>query len=661
MGMLILPVFWLAACQGATPPIPAPIGETVVATQPVGNTPVVRFVAATPEPSGPRTLVYCARADPGSLYIYGPDTDLTLNQYLVLEAIYDGPIDSREFDFQPVILHKLPSLADGDAQLSPVEVAAGDRVVDAAGNLVVLELGVRVRPSGCQSEECAIEFDGSPGLKMDQLSVNFQLLPGLLWSDGEPLTAADSVYSFNLAADPDTPRAGEDPARKFVIDRTASYMAADDLTVAWVGLPGYLDSAYLTNFWSPLPEHLWGQLSAAELLSAEISYRMPVGWGPYVIEERIPGDSIVLRKNENYFRDDEGLPRFDRLVFRFVGENISANLARLLSRECDIVSGLAMPVELQRDQADKLLQLSASGQINAVSITGSVWDHVDFGIRPASYDDGWQPGDRPDFFGDVRTRRAVALCMDRQRMVELAAFGQSFVAYTFLSPQHPLYNPDVTHYEFDVAAGSALLEEVGWVMGEDGVQIYSGDNPRIPTGTRLSLRHDARARVSREAVQVMVDSLAECGIELSVTYWDAAELFADGPEGIVFGRKFDLTHFFWLTGASPPCELYLSENIPGEDTNVFAQGWAGQNNPGFSDAEYDRACRAAIQSLPGQPDYAENHLRAQEIFAEQLPVIPLYFRTKQAMTRPDFCGQILDPSEDVESWNIEAFDYGPDC
>jgi peptide/nickel transport system substrate-binding protein len=130
---------------------------------------------------------------------------------------------------------------------------------------------------------------------------------------------------------------------------------------------------------------------------------------------------------------------------------------------------------------------------------------------------------------------------------------------------------------------------------------------------------------------------------------------------MVFGRKFDLTVFIWLTGAAPPCELYITEQIPGEDPSVFPLGWAGQNNPGFSDPEYDRACRAARQSLPGQPGYVENHLLAQQIFAEQLPVIPLYFVTNISTTRPDFCGQTIDPSENNDSWNIEAFDYGLDC
>jgi peptide/nickel transport system substrate-binding protein len=657
LAMLTLIFFAITACQGSpTPNVPKNIETTPAEAETSSPTPsATTNTGITPtaaEPSSPRTLTYCWGDDPGSLYLYGADIHTAVRS-LVLEAIYDGPIDTRSFDYQPVILAKLPNLAEDDAQLKPVPVSRGQTVVDADGVPVALEPGVHVHPSGCQSEACSVTYDGSPGLEMDQLSATFELLPDLKWSDGEPLTAADSVYSFKLAVDPDTTDPLEN-GRKSTIQHTASYTALDELRVEWVGLPGYLDATYSTNFWSPLPEHLWGNLSAAELLTADVSTQMPVGWGPYAITNRVPGESLTFEKNEYYFRAGEGLPHFDRLVMRFVGDDFNANLAMLLAGECDLAGALRTSLP---EQADRLVELSASGQINLVSTTGSLWEHLDFGIQPQSYDDGWQPGDRPDFFGDVRTRRAFTMCMDRQRMAA-AAQDQQFVADSFVSPLHPLYNPDVRHYDFDPAAGSALLAEVGWQLGPDGVRVYAGVNPRIPSGTRFMVHLDARH--NQRAAQVMVDSLARCGIQLSTTFWDGNELFADGPEGVVFGRNFELAEFRWVTGSAAPCDLYLSEQIPGEDLSRFPLGWEGSNDPGFSDPEYDQACRAALHSLPGQPGYVENNLKAQQIFAEQLPVVPLYFNTALAFTRPDFCGQILDPTEG-DTWNIESFDYGPGC
>jgi peptide/nickel transport system substrate-binding protein len=287
-----------------------------------------------------------------------------------------------------------------------------------------------------------------------------------------------------------------------------------------------------------------------------------------------------------------------------------------------------------------------------------------FGIQHISYDDGYQSGDRPDFFSDVRTRRAVVMCMDRQAVVDTVMFGQSLVLDTYLPPQHPLFNANVTHYDFDVAAGSALLEEAGW-LDEDGDPVtprtYAGDNPNIPAGTPLSVNFwTTNATQRQQATQLMAQTMTECGIEGKLEYWAAGEYFADGPDGPVFGRRFDIAQFAWLTGVAPPCDLYITDQIPGEPEQGYA-GWGGQNDSGFSNPDYDAACKAALASLPGQPSYDENHLLAQEIFAEQLPVAPLYLRLKLAATRVDMCNFIMDPTNNSEMWNIEAFDYGESC
>jgi peptide/nickel transport system substrate-binding protein len=103
-------------------------------------------------------------------------------------------------------------------------VKEGDKVIDAGGKVVTLDPRAdppsMLIPAGGGE---ALSYQGGD-FAMDQLSATFQLLPGLLWSDGEPLTAADSFYAFNLLADPDT------EIDKFKVERTASYTALDDLT-----------------------------------------------------------------------------------------------------------------------------------------------------------------------------------------------------------------------------------------------------------------------------------------------------------------------------------------------------------------------------------------------------------------------------------------------
>jgi len=664
-GALMVISMVLAACApAATAPPPETVIETVVVTEIVEGEPVevVQVVTPTPEPEGPRTLVICQGQEPDTLY---PWAGSMLAKSHILEAISEGSynaIDTNSFAYQGVILEKLPSLADGDAELTAVTVSEGDAVVDADGNVVSLDpaAGIMLKPAGGGD---AVAYEGGD-FEMDQLSATFTMLPDLLWSDGTPMTASDSVYTFNLLADPDTPQS------KFTIERTASYEATDDLTTVWTGLPGFLDSEYYTNFWGPSPEHVWGQYTAAELIEAEESSRAPLGYGPYVIDEWTQGESVTLTKNPNYFRADEGLPVFENAVYRFVGENSNAQIAALLAGECDIID---QTVGLD-DQAELLLELQAGGQLNATFVTGTVWEHVDFGIQPVSYDDGYTQGvDRPDFFSDVRTRQAFTMCMDRQAVVDTITFGQSTVIDTYLPPQHPLFNPDVDAYPFDVEAASALLEEVGWV-DDDGdpttPRVASGVE-NVPDGTLLQVAYETTDSSLRQQITaVLQQSMGQCGIQADIQLYPASEWFADGPEGKLFGRRFDLGEFAWLTGVQPPCDLYLSSLTPGPEgedwvsiqdgeTRTFGvSGWGGQNNPGFADSEYDVACNTALGSLPGQPEYEASNLDAQRIFAEQVPVAPLYLRLKLAATRPDMCNFIMDPTSNSEFFNIEEFDYG---
>ena len=215
-----LPIFlaFLVACSRNKPAAtPIPIPETATPT-------------STPVP--PRALTICLGQEPSSLF---PLNNPSAAARSVLAAVYDGPIDTNSYGYQPVILQRLPSLANGDAQLFQKPVNVGDEVVDASGTPVTLAPGVKVHPAGCRSDTCAVEYDGKSEIQMDQMQVTFRLLPNLTWSDGEPLTAEDSVYAFNLVSDQTV------SGPRYLIDRTKSYEAADDVTVQWWGKPGFID------------------------------------------------------------------------------------------------------------------------------------------------------------------------------------------------------------------------------------------------------------------------------------------------------------------------------------------------------------------------------------------------------------------------------------
>jgi peptide/nickel transport system substrate-binding protein len=372
-----------------------------------------------------------------------------------------------------------------------------------------------------------------------------------------------------------------------------------------------------------------------------------------------------------YFRTEETQPRFDQLIFRFIGQDAERNLEALISGGCDFLDQDAS-ITIMDGKVGDLTQLEDAGQLQAHFSASPVWEHADFGIQPLSYEDGYQLlTDRPDFFGDGQVRQAFALCMDREKIVEEVLFGRSLVPDSYLPEEHPLFNSNLPIYAFDPQAGGQLLEQMGWVDNDADPQ-----TPRVALGiqgvvdgTPLKVSYRTSNALQRlESSQILAASLAECGIEVELEIGPASEVFAPGPEGPVFGRRFDLAQFAWSTSSQPHCDLWLSNQVPGDpiltDENgvhLYPYGWGGVNEAGFRNQDYDRACLQALGTLPGQPGYVENHRAVQEIFADQLPVVPLYQHLKLAVTRPDMCSFTLDASASSEFWNIENFEYGEGC
>jgi peptide/nickel transport system substrate-binding protein len=611
-----------------------------------GITPTPALETLTPEPTipAPTALTVCLGQEPASLY---PVDNPSSAARAVLAALYDGPIDSNSYEYQPVILETLPSLENGDAQLFPTAVYVGDEVVDADGTPVTLSAGIRIRPAGCRSGDCAIQYDGRTEVQMDQMVVTFRLLPGLQWSDGEPLTAADSVYSYEVAAS---------QGSSYLVARTQAYEAGDETTVQWWGRPGFIDPTYMTNFFFPFPAHLWSDIPADELADSEAASLNPAGWGPYVIDEWDSGVSITLVKNPHYFRSGEGLPKIDLLTFRFTPDPEAA-IAALLAGECDVIDP-SVPLD---GQIAMLQSLEAQGQLDATFVTSPVMEQLAFGILPAEYDNGNNPQyDRPDYFGDVRVRRAVAMCIDRQQIIDSVLYGLSSVPGSYVPTGYPFYDPGTPAVPFDVAAANSLLETAGWrdVDGDPATPRQAWGIPKIANGVPFEVTYITSSAAQRVQVGTLVaGSLAQCGIKVNLEFLDQVDLYASGPDGPLFGRGFELAEYaMGSLGIEPPCGFYTSSEIPGATNH-----WVGTNLSGYSNPAFDVACSSARQSLPDETTYALAYQQAQSIFMQDLPALPLYWRIKATAVSPQVCAYAPDATASSALWNIESIGKGHDC
>jgi peptide/nickel transport system substrate-binding protein len=580
-------------------------------------------------------LDVCLVGEPDTLYLYGGSRSPATRH--VMEALYDGPIDHVDYVYRPAILEKIPSLADGDALTLTVRVREGDPIVDATGEVIELAEGVRFRPAGCRAEDCTVEFEGGV-VSMERMYVTFVLREGITWADGEPLTADDSVFAFEVASGPATPAWHE------LVERTASYRALDDRRTKWIGLPGYVGPTYSAHFFPPLPRHELHGLAAEELLLAEETRRAPLGWGPFVVEEWVAGDSVALHRSPHYFRAAEGLPVLDRVVFRFTS-GVSEMVARLLSGECDV--GIGGDYDAIGPLMPVLVQAETEGLLSVISTAGTAWEQLELGIVP---DPGYE---RPDYFGDARVRRGIAHCIDRQAIADEITYGHGVVLESYLPPGHPLYARELlAHRGYDPVAGQSLLDEAGWLDADgDGVREASRvQGVLADTRFEVTVLLPQGDEVLEQTLRIVKANLADCGVRVELERLPAQDLFADGPEGPYFGRRFDLIETTQRLGLVPACERYVSSEVWTEE------GWYDHNVSGFADADYDVACRGALRALPGTAAYDEYHRRAQAVFSAEVPAIPLFVWPRVILARPGVSNLAPGSTASSTLWNLESID-----
>lgn len=582
-------------------------------------------VTATPVP--PKDLVVCVGSEPADLYLYGDQSPAAV---AIRHAIYESPYSSLGYDYQPLALEKLPNPADGDVVLEVVEVSEGSVVYNAAESIGPLTRDMEV----INADGERVIFTGEP-IQMTQMVVDFTFKP-LVWSDGTPVTAEDSVLSFRLAGERATS----------VLDNrvryTEAYESTDERSVRWTGLPGYLDPAYVTHVWTPLPDHQLGELTAAEAATSADTTRNPLSFGAFVIEEWTEGESVRLVPNPNYYRSAEGLPHLTSLTFRFLSP---ANTTLPPGHEdCHIIT-------------DDVLSFDALSVVDAAAAEGTLVEHVAtagvveqiiFGIdMAAAYE-----ASREAWFQDTRVRQAITQCTDRQRLVDELTYGRAEVMDTFVPNDHRLHPDDVAQWAYDPAAANALLDEAGFVDATgDGIR----DNISATQPFSITLGTNAESALRVQITEMVRDDLAACGILVNPYTLPAGAWFAPGPSGTVFGRQFDLVQFAWLNRIHPDCGLYLTEHIPGPTDGGF-NGWQGVNVSGWSNEAYDNACRQALSLLPGQPGYDEAHQEAMRLFAQELPAMPLFTRMRLAATTPDVLNYRLDPTQPSSLWNVFELD-----
>lgn len=594
--------------------------------------------------STPRTLTICLGYEPESLYLYSVKTQAA---WAVLEAIYDGPIDIRNYQAEPVILDDLPSFSNGEVKISAVTVKPGDPIVDIHGNPILLGAGALVYPHGCVETSCAIRWDGKSKLEMDQITADFRLKPGIQWSDGKPLTAQDSIYSFKIASDSAT------PIDKRTIQQTSSYIQKNEQIIEWKGKPGLLTQSFETYFWLPLPKHIWDKYTAKELLSVEASTKYPIGWGAYIIDQWKAGQFISLKKNPNYFRANEGLPKFDRLVFKFINKQGDTNIMAVRKSECD----LSNQTTLMLDQAERLelfLKYYKIPENKAFFGIGPLTEYLIFNTRDSN-DKNFS------LMSNIKMRQAVSYCADLSGIMK-SLFVKLFNApISLLTEKNPYYQQGLRSYETEnsIDQGKAILDQLGW-KEKDGNSL----SPRVAeningyvNGTPLTVRYLTNDSPWRKTFsELIISSLQKCGFLVEETILKTYDFLA--LDSRFWKGDFDLAEFAWSSGKLSPCFLFSSAAQKILDKPVNSPNF---NVGGYANSKFDQLCIDSLQPLVDETTQQKIQFELQTLFNQELPALPIFSYFTADFARPDFCPFSNDVSARSDLRDIESLDFGSQC
>lgn len=573
------------------------------------------------------TVTICTTRLPENLFLYD-EIQSTVKEN-ILTILQEKPFKKVNGELTPNILDKMPAQADGDLRLESVSVQRGQPVVDARGEWVILSPGVRVRPSGCLSSDCAITWDGEEPLEMSRMVVAFTLREDLTWSDGTTLTASDSVFSFNLAS------ALEVLELQWAEERTETYTAQDKSTIVWVGVPGFTTAVLDAFFWTPLPSFLfedsatWNEIAGDERLGDS-----SLSFGPFTISAR-DERGILFKPNPYYFRSDEGMPYLAEIIYKEIEGGAVEAWERLQTGDCDLLDS-SFEWAGNRSLVE---EIRADERFLVLEQPGESWTQLVYGIQPASYDDYYNPvyGDRPDVLGDVRARQAIAMSLDRDALLQAAAGSLGDLWSSFVPPSKSQLG-DGESLAFNPEMSAELLYQVGWrdhdLDPETPLQAWEVKN--VPMGTEFSLDLlVTQSGFHQDLADFIQDSLQAIGIQVTVTALPSEVLYAPGPEGLIFGRQFDLTLLTWQPLPLLDCGLYYSWETPSAQNQ-----WIGTNVAGFSENDYDKACAQA--SLALENECAISLYQAEVMFIDLLPAVPLFAEPNFFIARKGNCADSLE-------------------
>jgi peptide/nickel transport system substrate-binding protein len=543
----------------------------------------------------------------------------------VLNKAGDRSTDVREESILRLLYSRVPTT------LNP-HLANGFQDFEAAR--IVYEPLATYKPNGDLLPVLAavIPTPENGGISPDGRSVTWRLKPNVRWSDSQPFTAADVVFTYQFVSDP---KVAAVTAKYY--EAIAKVEAPDPLTVkitfkapnpSWA-LPFTGQNGMI------LPYHVFSEARGVNARQAPANFQ-PIGTGPYRFITINEG-RWTFAANEQF---REGLPPF-KLVELEGGVPAYVAARRVLrDGDADFAHNLQLNIEDR-----KALAGAGKGQIYATF--GAYVERLM--LNPTDPNKATPEGERSSvknphpFLSDVRVRQAIDHAIDRDAIANQIYGNAGQRTNQLLAYPEQYANPNI-YYTFDPERAKALLDEAGWVdSNKNGIRDKGGKEMKMIFQTPIN-------PVRQQTQSMIKDNLKAVGIEVEISRVIEEDFFSADP-----GQTRSLNHFYadmqeYNTGSdTPDPAIYMSWWLCDEIASMKNQ-WQEPNNGRYCNPEYDKVWKQANQELKAD-QRAKLFQQLNTLLMQDVAVIPLVRRAVTNGLSDRITGVDATPW-DTSTWDI---------
>jgi peptide/nickel transport system substrate-binding protein len=509
---------------------------------------------------------------------------------------------------------------------------------DVIASSMVLEPMAAIDDQGNLVTRLAVEIPTleNGGVSADLTSITWKLQPGLMWSDGTPVTADDAVFTANYCMHPE---GGCAQLTKF--EGVANVEAVDPSTVK-VTFTGPKPNPYTAFVGSLSPIIQKAQFEAcigAAAPTCTDANNMPVGTGPFTVTGFTVNDTVSLAANANY--RDPAKPAFATAVIKGGGDAEGSARAVMETGEFDYAWNTQIPPDSQTSMA-------AAGKGQFVVAFGTLVERLEMNMTDPSPD--LPEGERSTskhphpILSDMKVRQALSMAIDRQILVDVG-YGEGGRPTCNVIPAPEAWASDNTGcIAQDMPGAMALLDEAGWKDSD-------GDGIRDKDGKKLSILYQTTVNPIRQDFQALIkDWWTELGVEVELKAIDPGVFFGgDAGSPDTFQKFYADVEMYANNSDNPDPETYLGQyqckNAPSPDNQ-----WQGENMNRYCDAAYD----AKVAELSTTTDVAARQAIAKElndmVTKNSITVVPLVHRGTLS-AHSNALGGVIINAWDSEIWN----------